>query len=84
LRVNILDPSTKPANLPGDLSSTGKPLDVTTEDVLGHELGHARARMTGAKPRSQSDNDSAVRLENKVRTLRNPNAPTRTQHDPPQ
>jgi len=39
-RVFLLDPSSKPGNLPGEVSSNGNPLVLETSDVLAHELGH--------------------------------------------
>ena len=44
--------------------------------ILGHELGHGRARMTGDK----DSNGASLRLENKVRKLRDKNAATREYH----
>lgn len=43
--------------------------------VMGHELGHAPAKMTG-----DNSNDASRRLENKVRKLRDKNAPTIDYH----
>jgi hypothetical protein len=43
--------------------------------VVGHETGHGRARMTGDK-----SDPASLRLENKVRKLRDKNAPTREFH----
>jgi RHS repeat-associated protein len=44
--------------------------------ILGHEFGHVRARMTG----DRDSNGASLRLENKVRKLRNKNAATRDYH----
>lgn len=44
--------------------------------VLAHELGHAQGRMAG----KTSTAGTALRLENKVRKLRDPNAATRRIH----
>ena len=52
--------------------------DVGT--VLGHELGHARALMTGQPMGSAESDKAALRLENKVRVLRGPHYSQRTEH----
>ena len=81
LRVNILDLSTP--ILPFDsFMMSNQHLGVNTPGaVVGHELGHARGVTSGPMP-AQTNSDS-MRLENKVRTLRDPNAPQRLLHDCP-
>jgi RHS repeat-associated protein len=57
--------------------------EVTPETALGHELGHALYMMKhphGQGTKAGSD-ESAIDLESKVRTLKDPKAPTRTGHD---
>jgi hypothetical protein len=44
--------------------------------ILGHEIGHGRARMTG----DRDSNGASRRLENKIRKLRDKNAATRDYH----
>jgi len=59
----ILDPATKPGKLPKEYWSNNKAQEPSTGELLGHELGHARALVTG-------DPDvlgASLRLENKVR-----------------
>jgi RHS repeat-associated protein len=59
------------------LMSNDKPGKNDWGIILAHDMGHARARMTG-DPDSKG---ASLRLENKVRALRDKNAPTRTYHD---
>jgi hypothetical protein len=58
------------------MMSDGRPGYNDWGIVAGHEFGHVAARMAG-DPKS---NDASLRLENKVRKLRNKNAPTREYH----
>ena len=44
--------------------------------IFGHEIGHARARMTG----DRDSNGASLRLENKIRKLRDKNGATRDYH----
>lgn len=59
----------------GEQMSNDEPGYQDWGTVMGHELGHARARMTG-----DDTNPASLRLENKVRKLRNKNAPTIDYH----
>lgn len=60
----------------GSKMEDGKPGRRTWGGVLAHELGHARAEMTG-----EADSlGAALRLENKVRKLYNPKAAKRKDH----
>src|SRR6266498_498534 len=72
----ILDPATKPGYLPGVYMSDGMPSQPTTGELLGHELGHGRARATG----DPNSNDASLRIENKVRTEVNHKKSTRIIH----
>jgi len=56
-----------------------KPGKRTWAILLGHELGHARARMTDPYNTAHS-NASALRLENKVKQLRYPGSSKRIIH----
>lgn len=62
--------------LPGKLMYDGKDNMMTPSVLLSHELGHARARMTGDK----DTRGAALRLENKIRKLQFPNGPQRKSH----
>lgn len=68
--------------LPGSVMSDTKDNMLTPSVMLGHELGHARARMTGYRDtRGNKDAiDGSLRLENKIRKLQFPNGPTRKSH----
>jgi hypothetical protein len=57
----------------------GKPAYRDASIVMAHELGHARAYMTGDRVNNSTDT-AALRLENKVRLLRNPQAARRKEH----
>jgi hypothetical protein len=59
--------------------SNGQPGIRTLGTVTGHELGHAWGFMQGIG-NDNLNNRQALDLENKVRTPKNPNAPTRTEH----
>ncbi len=72
----ILDPATKPGYLPGVYMSDGMPSQPTTGELLGHELGHGRARATG----DPNSNAASLRIENKVRTEVNHKKSTRIIH----
>lgn len=50
--------------------------------VMGHELGHARAIMTGAALHSEQSKKASLRLENKVRGLKGPEYSQRQSHGP--
>ena len=81
LRINLVDPSTTLQPLPGIMMSNQQPGEVTPGIVAGHELGHARAVMTGAWPNQSID--SSLRLENKARRVKDPGAAQRLIHDCP-
>lgn len=67
--------------LPGEKMSDRKNNWLTASVMVGHELGHARYRMTGYRNKGNNDaNKGSLRLENKVRKLQNPNGPTREAH----
>lgn len=68
--------------LPGASMSDGNDNMLTPSVMQGHELGHARARMTGYRDRrgNREANDGSLRLENKIRKLQFPNGPTRKRH----
>jgi len=78
-RMYIQDPEDKYIPVPGDWMSNGLPGRRTVGTVTGHELGHGWAHMRGIG-NPDLDNRESLDLENKVRRLKNPNAPTRTKH----
>lgn len=83
LKIKMLDWSKHSLGyLPGDLMSDRKDNWLTASVMVGHELGHARARMTGYRDGRGNGpaRDGSIRLENKVRKLQNPNGPTRERH----
>ena len=82
LHVTLLDTSTaSPGQVPADYMSNGQPGVVDAGILAGHEFGHVRYEWGGFwRQALDSSNSSAVRLENDVRKVRDPNAPTRTQH----
>lgn len=72
---NVLDKGPY-GTLPGSIMSNGKPGMLNQNILLGHEaLGH------GFDPLGPASDRKAVDLENKVRTLTNPQAPQRKQHE---
>jgi len=81
LRVNFLDPSVPYLPVDSFMMSNGQLGQSTPGIVVGHELGHGRAIMTGKLP--AETNPDSLRLENKVRTLQNPGAAQRLIHDCP-
>ena len=68
--------------LPGSLMSDHQDNMLTPSVMQGHELGHARARMTGYRDRRGNSEaiDGSIRLEKKIRKLQFPNGPTREKH----
>ena len=60
----VLDPSTDPGKIHGAYMSNGKASRPTPGELMGHELGHGRARVT----RDPNSNAASLRLQNKVRT----------------
>jgi RHS repeat-associated protein len=76
LMVYFLDPKTDPGKIPGTLmlGTNGKDGTIYSGEILAHELGHARAYMTG-----DPNNDKAsLRVENKVRELYEPKRAIKT------
>jgi RHS repeat-associated protein len=84
--ISMLDTSTTPpGSLPSNMMSNNQPGLIDAGIIIGHELGHLRAYWNAGLPSADS-NTQALRLENKVRSLRNP-VVTRSFHqnpDPPQ
>jgi hypothetical protein len=83
LTIKMLDWSKKDIGyLPGAVMSHGQDNMLTPSVMLGHELGHARARMTGYRDKrgNKDSTDGSLRLENKIRKLQFPNGPTRKSH----
>jgi RHS repeat-associated protein len=80
--VALLDTSTtSPGQLPADVMSNGEPGALNPGIMIGHELGHIRYEWGGFwRQTFDSSNDSAVRLENNVRAIQDPNGPTRIAH----
>lgn len=76
-RIALLDPSTAPGSLSGELTSNGKPLQMETSDVLAHELGHVASHWGLA---SGSAEGVAIAFENDARKVRDANTPTRTSY----
>ena len=62
--------------VPEEQMSNDKPGKQDWGIVMGHEMGHVQARMTG----DPNSNGASLRLENKVRMLRDKNAPTIDYH----
>lgn len=83
LKIKMLDWSKHSLGyLPGELMSDRKDNWLTSRVMVGHELGHARARMTGYRDGRGNGpaREGSLRLENKVRKLQNPNGSTRKIH----
>ena len=76
-KVFLLDPASNPGNLPGEVTSDGKPLQFETSDILAHELGHIASNWGLAHGSSEG---IAVAFENDARRVRNPNSATRTSY----
>ncbi len=87
LGIRLLDPSAPYRKVPGILMSSGVEAQSDAGLVLAHELGHAWGLMTGdwrqVRLNPFNTDDPALRLENKVRQLRNPAGPQRILHDVP-
>jgi len=87
LGIRLLDPAAPYGRVPGVLMSNGIDSQSDAGLVLAHELGHAWGLMTGdwrqVRMNPFNTDDPALRLENKVRQLRNPNGPQRLLHDVP-
>jgi hypothetical protein len=85
LGIRLLDPATPYGNVPGILMTNGRDAASDVGLVIAHELGHAWGLMTGDWRRVGlnrfNTDDPALRLENKVRELRNPAGPRRLFHD---
>lgn len=79
INIYVQDPSGKFHPVPGWKMSNGLPAIQTFGTNTGHELGHAWGFMQGIG-NEDLNNRQALNLENKVRTLKNPNAPTRQEH----
>jgi hypothetical protein len=61
----------------------GKPGQLDAGINIAHELGHLQYRWSsGLEHFFDTRNSKALILENKVRKLRDPNAPPRINHDP--
>jgi RHS repeat-associated protein len=83
LTIKMLDWSKRDIGyLPGAVMSDNRDNGLTPSVMLGHELGHARARMTGYRDKrgNRDSTDGSLRLENKIRKLQYPNGPTRKSH----
>ena len=83
LKIKMLDWSKHSLGyLPGELMSDRTDNWLTASVMVGHELGHARARMTGYRDRRGNSDaiKGSLRLEEKVRKLQNPNGPWRERH----
>ncbi|MGH9890558.1 MAG: RHS repeat-associated core domain-containing protein [bacterium] len=80
--VVVMDTTTtSPGTIPSRLMSDRRPGTIDSGYLTGHEFGHVRYEWSSWFWRLIDDsNASAVRLENDVRRLRDPNAPTRKQH----
>jgi RHS repeat-associated protein len=79
LTISLLDPSVPPGTIPNKLMSDFRPGVLNPGIILNHELGHLWALWTD----NFDGAGVAVNFENKVRTLKNPDAPIRMEHDPP-
>ena len=83
LTIKMLDWSKKDLGyLPRSVMSDEKNNMLAPSVMQGHELGHARARMTGYRDTRGTKEaiDGSLRLENKIRKLQFPNGPTRKAH----
>jgi RHS repeat-associated protein len=80
--VTLLDTdSTPPGQLPPNYMSNGKPGAVDSGILAGHEFGHLRYEWGGSWRHILDSTDaSAIRLENDVRKLHDPDAATRREH----
>jgi len=89
--IALLDPSTAPGTLPSYYMTNDQSGVLNQGIIFGHELGHLKKEwsLTAFERFEQDDfnipvsDPAAVDLENKVRKLQNPNAPTRKGHNPP-
>ncbi len=79
LMIFLLDPAVNQGQVPARDMEDNKPSQVTASQVLGHELGRARARMTG----DRNETEAALRVEKKVVLLKNPHARLRKAELPP-
>jgi len=82
LRVTLLDTtSTSPGTIPPEYMSDRRPGIVDAGILAGHEFGHVRYRWSNwFSQLFDNTNSNAVRLENDVRRVRDPNAATRVRH----
>jgi RHS repeat-associated protein len=86
LGIRILDPASNQGTLPIQATmSNGFPGSLNPGIVVGHELGHARAIMTGdyqtVDRNPFNSAEAALRIERKVRLLQGgPRAPVRIVH----
>jgi RHS repeat-associated protein len=89
--IDLVDPGKgrSPGVLPGAYMSDGDASRLTMGMVTGHELGHLQygwsSKMSQAfqelmHPQLGGSNASALKLENQVRQLKDPAAPTRIEH----
>jgi RHS repeat-associated protein len=84
LHVVFLDPATSPGSLNASVMSNHKPGFIDPGIIVAHELGNVQYLWGSGFWHFFDDADSsAIRLENKARMLRDPSAPRRTAHDPP-
>lgn len=79
LKIFLLDPAVNQGQVGAQDMEGNRPAQATAEQVLGHELGRARAKMTG----DRNEDAAARRVENKVLLLKNPHARLRKAELPP-
>ena len=80
LIIFLLDPTKNQGVYPSrDMEGNASGVPVRPEYVLAHELGRARARMTG----DPNETAGAIRIERKAMRLHNPRGPLRRTELPP-